>query len=165
MDLKSLLKKPFNNNLLIGTRWLIAGFIILSFLGFLDASYLAAKYYLGTPLNCSIFEGCETVTTSKYAVVFNVPLALIGALYYLFIFILSAMYFDFRNYKIIFVLSFFSIFGFLFSLWLVYLQIFVIEAICFYCVVSAAISTSLFILGLIFFKKFFNAKKWTIDKN
>ncbi|KKW26497.1 MAG: Vitamin K epoxide reductase, partial [Parcubacteria group bacterium GW2011_GWF1_52_5] len=38
--------------------------------------------------------------------------------------------------------------GFLFTLWFVYLQIFVIEAICFYCMVSALLSTTIFALAL-----------------
>jgi len=159
MNLKNSLKTPFNN--IIAKRAAFSeprlrraavGFMILSFLGFLDASYLTAKHFLGTPLNCSIplfgfFEGCGTVTNSKYAVIFGVPIALLGALYYLFIFVLSAVYLDTKNQKIIFILSFFPIAGFIFSLGLIYLQIFVINALCFYCVASAIISTLLFILG------------------
>jgi uncharacterized membrane protein len=64
-------------------KWIIFGLIVVSFLGFLDATYLAAKHYLGAPIACSIFEGCEKVTTSQYAAVFNIPVALLGALYYL----------------------------------------------------------------------------------
>ena len=43
------------------------------------------------------------------------------------------------------------------SLIFVWLQLFVINAICFYCMVSAATSTLLFILGIILWKKLKNA--------
>jgi len=43
--------------------------------------------------------------------------------------------------------------GFLFTLWFVYLQIFVIEAICFYCMVSALLSTTIVALALMAFLK------------
>lgn len=56
-------------------KWLVLGFLILGFLGFLDATYLTVKHYLGTPINCSIFEGCEKVTTSQYATVGGVPVS------------------------------------------------------------------------------------------
>ena len=36
--------------------------------------------------------------------------------------------------------------GLLFSLWLTYLELFVIHAICMYCVISAALATALFVI-------------------
>lgn len=129
-------------------KWLPVLFIALSFLGFSDATYLTAKHYLGSPVTCILFEGCEKVTTSPYSVVYGVPVALLGALYYATVLILAVAYFDSRRISILKLMAAITPAGFLASLWFVYLQLFVINAICFYCMVSAATSTALFGLGM-----------------
>ena len=130
-------------------RWLALSFLSVSFIGFLDATYLTVKYYLGTPLNCSILEGCETVTASQYATIGSIPVALLGAIYYLAIFLLIIVYLDTKREGAMTFAARFTIIGFLVSLWFLYLQLFVIKAICLYCMVSVLTSTLLFILGLI----------------
>ncbi len=130
-------------------KWIIAIFIILSFFGFLDASYLTLKHYLGTPLNCSVFEGCEKVANSPYAVILGVPVALLGMIYYTALFFLSYLYYETKNPRLAPWILGLPVAGFLFSLYLVYLQLFVIKAICVYCAGSALISTILFILSLV----------------
>ena len=122
----------------------------VSFFGFLDAGYLAVKHYTQTPIVCSIFEGCDKVTSSPYAVVFDVPVALLGLIFYLAIFfsslkIVGAPTSDTKAVNFVFVLS---TTAFLASLYFIYLQLFVIKAVCFYCVLSAASSAVLFILSI-----------------
>ena len=133
-------------------KWIIFALIIVSFIGFLDATYLTVKHYTGTPIACSIFEGCEKVTTSPYATVFNIPVALYGALYYLFTFFLSVAYLDTKRNLFISAIPPLTAIGFIASVWFVYLQLFVIKAICPYCMISAATSTALFILGIFVLK-------------
>ena len=53
--------------------------VILSFLGFADASYLTADHYLSLPLPCTL-NGCEVVLTSRYATLGPVPTALLAVL-------------------------------------------------------------------------------------
>lgn len=129
-------------------KWLLTLIVVISFIGFLDAAYLTIQHYQAGIIPCVGFTGCEQVTTSKYATLWNVPIALFGAVYYLII-LLSAIFFvDTKNRKALLILSFLPMAGFAASLVLVYLQIFVIKALCTYCVVSALSSTILFILGL-----------------
>lgn len=129
-------------------NWLILAFLAVSFLGFLDATYLSAQHYLGAVPPCVITAGCETVLTSDYSAIFGVPVALVGAAYYILIFFLAILSFDVKRGKIIRFLAFLTPIGFLASLYFVYLQLFIIKEICFYCVISAATSTILFLLGL-----------------
>ncbi|KKS38312.1 MAG: hypothetical protein A3G49_06175 [Candidatus Sungbacteria bacterium RIFCSPLOWO2_12_FULL_41_11] len=143
MNLEKLLK-----NSSMPPKWLIYSLLFLSLIGFLDADYITIKHYLGVPLTCSIFEGCEKVTTSQYATVGNIPVALFGAVYYLSILVLVILYLDTGRVGAIRLISRFSVAGFLASLWFIYLQLFVIGAICFYCMVSAVTSTSIFIVGM-----------------
>ena len=130
-------------------KWLVWLFLLFSFVGFLDAGYLTVKHYLGTPITCSFFEGCEKVTTSQYATILGIPVALLGVIYYLLIFVLVIAYLDTKKEQVLYFTVRFTSIGFLISLWFLYLQVFVIKAICPYCVVSALTSITLFILGII----------------
>ena len=130
------------------SNWLLVFFPVLSAAGFIDATYLTIKHFLGTPIPCSILQGCEQVTNSPYSLIFGIPVALFGALYYLAILLLAVIYIDSRKPSVLKLLACLTPFGFLASLWFVYLQIFVIKAICLYCMVSATTSTILFILGM-----------------
>ncbi|MEK9175343.1 MAG: vitamin K epoxide reductase family protein [Patescibacteria group bacterium] len=128
-------------------KWIPFLFLLFSFAGFLDATYLASKHYLGSPVTCSFLKGCEEVTSSQYAVVFGVSIAVFGALYYLLLLILAIIYFDTKNIRVLTTAGYITLLGFISSMFLVYLQVFVIRALCLYCMMSAMISTILFILG------------------
>lgn len=148
------LNKPDN---ILGTKIaslnkLTFGFIGLALIGFLDAIYLTVSHYTGH-INCSVISGCQEVLLSPYSKILGIPLALLGALYYLFIIINSLLYIDNQNKWSRIFLSYLPIFGFLFSLYLLYLMIFVIDALCQYCLLSAGSSTILFILSLILINK------------
>lgn len=123
-------------------------FLILSILGFLDATYLTIEHYLGSVPKCVVVNGCEKVLTSQWNQLFGIPISLFGALYYLFVLILTITYMRNNNWKFLLSACGAVTLGFLFSLRLVYLQIFVIEQICFYCAISALITTGLFITAL-----------------
>lgn len=122
-------------------------FAVFSFLGFADATFLTVEHYLGTPIPCSILGGCDVVTNSLYSQIGPVPIALIGALYYLTLIILSIIYFDSKKEVYLKIGAYLSVSGFLVSLVLVYLQVSVIHALCLYCMISALFSTILFLLG------------------
>ncbi len=133
---------------------LLWGFILFSFAGFLDATYLTVSHYLGTDLSCTLTNGCGTVTTSKYSTIGSIPVALLGSFYYLTMLISSFVYLDTKNEfskKIITLLPFT---GLLASIYFVALQLFVIHAICQYCMGSAITSTTLFVFALIAFIKY-----------
>ena len=141
------LEAPLNKQSTLIHKLLIWGFIVVSLIGFLDATYLTTKHYLRTPINCSVFNGCEEVTTSKYSTVAGIPVALLGAIYYLTIFILGIAYVDTKKEALAYFAARLTLIGFIVSLWLVYLQFFVLHALCLYCLVSAVTSTTLFVLG------------------
>ncbi len=131
-------------------KWIAVAFLLVSFLGFLDATYLTAKYYLGQPLTCSLLEGCEKVTTSDYATLGGIPIALLGAVYYLAIFVLVLLHLDTGKRTVFLSAVWLTPLGFFVSLWLLYLQLFVILAVCFYCIFSLVTSTALFALAAVY---------------
>lgn len=127
----------------------------ISLLGILDASYLMYEHYANTlpPCSTSIFIDCGKVLRSKYSEIFGIPLSLYGLLYYLVIITLSVITLIKKNNltkKLIIALS---SFGFLFSLYLMYLQLIIIGSICLYCTFSALLSTLIFITSFYFFSK------------
>jgi len=124
---------------------LLAAVVALS--GLADAIYLTTKHYTGEAVPCSIVEGCEQVLTSSYAEIFGIPLAMFGAAAYFVAFSLAILA-AFGNRPM---WKFFGVQVFLmllFTAWLVYLQAFVIKAFCQFCLVSAAITLTLFIIYL-----------------
>jgi uncharacterized membrane protein len=122
-------------------QWAILALITLSLFGFIDASYLAIKQYQGEVIPCSITEGCDIVLTSPQAKLLGIPLSVFGTLYYGAIFILSIA--GLRNRNIFNWSVYLPIGGFLFSIWLIYAQVAIIQAYCQYCLVSAGITTLL----------------------
>ena len=128
--------------------WILWTILFTALLGFFDASYLAAKHFAGVVPPCNLFSGCEIVTTSKYSLIFGVPVALLGALYYAAVFFLALLYLDTRNDRYIVLAALLTFAGFGFSLWFMFVQAFILYAFCQYCLFSALTSTILFVLGL-----------------
>lgn len=131
------------------SRTLAITFLVIAFLGFLDATYLAVEHFKGTIPPCTILQGCEKVTTSEYSVIWGVPVALVGSIYYLLVIVLSVMFLDLKNEKYFLYASYLTIFGFLAAIYFVFIQLAIIKAICIYCMFSALTSTLLFIIGLL----------------
>lgn len=120
--------------------------IATSFLGFVDATYLTLKHYLGQPVTCSLLHGCEQVTTSVFATVGPIPIALFGSAYYLLVLLLLLHYLDTKKQNIVRTARLIVSIAFLVSLVLLYLQAFVIHAFCLYCLFSLTTTTILFFL-------------------
>ena len=129
-------------------NWILASVLILASLGFIDATYLTISHYVGADLYCGVSGGCSTVTNSAYSTFMGMYVSVYGMLYYMSILISTVIYIDTKNKKIIKLLIILPAIGFLFSLYLVYLQLFVINAICIYCMASASISTLLLIINM-----------------
>ena len=100
-------------------------------------------------LSCSI-GSCETVNTSKWAVFLGAPVAGWGVVFYVVLFSLALAslqdrYAESLGMSKLLVLV--SGIGFAFSAWLTFLELFVIRAICQWCVISAIIVTLIFLIS------------------
>ena len=127
----------------ISLPYLIAALVSLVGLG--DAIYLTVQHITGESLRCTIVSGCSEVLSSPYAQVGPFPLAAIGAAAYFAVFSLAILAaFAYRlaipTLKILLVLMFLT------TLWLLYLQAFVIRHFCQYCLLSAAVTTALVLI-------------------
>ena len=104
---------------------------------------------IGT-LACGTGE-CETVQLSRWATFLGLPVAAWGVAFYLAVLALSLLgvqerFADSRGFALGLVLV--TGWGVLFSLWLTYLELFVIHAICRWCVGSALMTVVLFVLAV-----------------
>lgn len=130
-------------------RGILAAFIAVSFAGFLDAAFLTMERLLNRIPPCGIAGGCETVTTSAYSSIFGIPVALLGAVYYFFMFAGAIWAWQKNSDSYFKFLSRATWIGFAASLWFVYAQVFVLHAFCMYCLFSALTSATLFALGMV----------------
>ena len=119
---------------------------LVSLIGLADALYLTVEHVTGQSVRCTIVAGCSEVLSSQYAVVKGVPLAAIGAAAYFTVFSLATLAaFGYRIAGTL--LTAVVLLMFLISLWLIYLQAFVIHAFCQFCLLSAAVTTALTVIA------------------
>jgi uncharacterized membrane protein len=102
-------------------------------------------------LSCSI-GSCETVNTSKWAVLLGAPVAAWGVAFYVGMFSLALASLQDRyadSFAMSKLLVLVSGIGVAFSAWLTFLELFVIDAICQWCVISAIIVTLIFVVSVL----------------
>ena len=127
------------------TSWPYLAAALLSLVGLGDAIYLTIQDLTGQNLRCTIISGCAEVLGSKYAHVGRVPLASLGAFAYFLVFSLAILaLFDYGFARS--ALAMLVGIMFLTSLWLLYLQAFVIHHFCQYCLLSAGVTILLTII-------------------
>jgi uncharacterized membrane protein len=113
-------------------------------LGIGVATYIAiADSGGGAPACLAGGGGCETVANSTHSHVAGVNIAIFGIVGYVAIFLTAFLVSDLARFGG-FALS---LGGFGYSIYLTYLEIFKIEAICQWCVASAVLMTILFLLN------------------
>ena len=123
----------------------------LAVLGILDSLYLSYVKIAHAKPFCAGLGDCDTVNSSPYSVFMGVPIAYLGVLMYAALFVLS--YWGPRlpeplaTYAPLLVMAM-AFGGVLYSAYLTYLELYVIEAICIYCVISATLITLIFLSSL-----------------
>jgi len=130
--------------------------LVASIIGFIDSAYLTFVKFTDTPIYCTPGLGdCASVQNSPYSELWGIPLALLGTLTYLALIVLYLIGQKIRILKSIhFHLIFgLGLFGFLFSLYLTYLEFFIIRAVCQWCILSALCMTAIFITTIIQLKR------------
>jgi len=123
--------------------------LIFAFFGLADSIYLTQHELSGTPLLCNIqnLSGCNVVAASQYSHIFGIPLAEFGILFYAVIFILAALELVLFDQLLRRTLQGISLIGLLSSLYFTFIQIFIIDAFCIYCLASALITLGIFVFA------------------
>ena len=125
---------------------------VLALVGWFVALYLGLHALgIGGALKCGT-GGCDTVQTSKWAVLFGIPVAFYGVVGYTAILGVALVglqpaWLPRRGPTRL--VAALATGGVLFSGWLTYLELFVIHAICRWCVASAVIMTAIWTVALL----------------
>lgn len=124
----------------------------LALIGLFDAAYLSIERVRGATLACPIGGGCATVQSSPYALFLGVPVAFLGVAGYLLLFgvaMLSLYREAIAGVALPPALLALGSAALLFAIYLTYLQVAVIGAICFWCAISALLDLAIWALALI----------------
>lgn len=128
--------------------YLYTAMAVLSLFGLADAIYLTIGHVTGQTVRCTIVAGCSEVLSSPYAIVAGMPLAMVGAAAYFSVFSLATLAaFGYRVAATL--LKLLVVLMVAVSIWLTYLQAFVIRQFCQYCLFSAAVTFTIAVLLLI----------------
>jgi uncharacterized membrane protein len=124
------------------------GAALVALVGLIDSAYLTVHHLTAEPVPCTIVAGCETVLTSQYAEIWGIPLATFGAVAYFAAFSLAILA-AFGNRFMWTLFGVQVVLMSIFTLWLLYLQAYVIGAYCQFCLLSALTTFSMLVLFII----------------
>lgn len=128
-------------------RRLRIGAVALALVGIAVSGYLLWVHEAGSTIVCAT-GGCETVQQSRYAEIMGIPVALLGLAGYVLLVGTALL----RTGRALFAHTVLAVTAAVFSLYLVYVQVELIGAICQWCLVSDAIVSVLAILALLRFR-------------
>lgn len=129
---------------------------LIALLGLADGIYLTVEHLTGHTAECIAPAGCQEVLASSYAAIGPVPLAAVGAFAYFTAFSAATLAaFGYRKCETFLTLVVGMMLGT--TLWLLYLQAFVLHAYCDYCLFSAAVTLAL--SGLVIGRALFAGRK------
>jgi len=129
--------------------WLWAP-VVLAGLGVLVSGYLSVKRFTGGSLACTRWAECDVVNNSVYAKIYGVPVAFIGLAGYLLLLGLALAVLRTEGVlqrRLLTVGFLLALGGVGFSAYLTYIELYVIEAICIWCVISAILISLLALVG------------------
>jgi uncharacterized membrane protein len=108
---------------------------LVALAGLAVAGYLTWSHYADTSVVCVVGGSCEKVQSSEYAEIAGVPVALLGVLSYAALLALIAWDAPMARLGA----ATLALVGLLFGAYLLFVQLFVIDALCTWCVVNDAV--------------------------
>lgn len=137
----------FSNEILVR-----ASILVLGICGFSVAYHIYQHKKVKKPLVCPVGFDCNFVVHSNYSEFMHIPLEIVGMAYYALLslfYLVSIFVFDVMPVKLESLLLIASLGAFIFSVYLLGVQFFVLKKGCSWCIVSAFISVLIFILTAI----------------
>jgi uncharacterized membrane protein len=119
----------------------------LAVVGLAVAAYLAITKLTGGAPVCGPLQGCETVASSEYSEVLGIPVAVYGVAFSIVLVALSAAWWRRLDRRALLGVYGLGLLGSLVVAGLTYLELFVIHAICVYCVVYGVTVVAGFVLA------------------
>lgn len=129
--------------------WRQIAIISLASLGVLDTLYLVWAKVVDGYGWCSGIGDCATVNNSVYSELFGIPIAVLGLLVYLVVLAVSAL--EARRlgtqFWVALVTFGLSLVGTIYSVWLTYVAMEILDATCPFCVISAVLITAILVVS------------------
>lgn len=130
-------------------RWDVGWLIpLLAVMGLGVAVYLAYVETQAVAAGCGPVGDCNAVQTSEYAYLFGIPIGVLGVIGYVAILVTWAWGAWRADNRATLALLAITAFGVLFSIYLTYLEPFVISGVCAWCLTSAVVMTLLLLLSV-----------------
>jgi uncharacterized membrane protein len=107
---------------------------VLDVVGLIVAAYLSVVELSGGMPSCGIITGCEEVAKSQYNNFLGVPVAVFGVVLSVVLLSLALAWWKTDIYGLLLGHYALSLVGVFFDGWFLYLQVFVIQAVCIWCV-------------------------------
>ena len=129
--------------------------MVLATVGIAIAGYLTIVHFRESLLVCSGISDCETVQTSQYAEILGIPVALLGLLCFVALFGLAVVrIIQPERADIVTMIMFVMVVGSIgFYIYLTYLELFVIDAICQWCVASSLVMIGMLVTESILLRR------------
>jgi uncharacterized membrane protein len=108
--------------------------LALALIGLVISAYLLSVRLAGELPACPITGGCETVQQSEYSAIAGIPVAAMGLVYSIVLIVATAIWWRLGDRRAIYVAYGLGLIGTLMVAYLTYLELFVIHAICVWCV-------------------------------
>ncbi len=108
--------------------------VLLAFAGLVISGYLLAVRLAGELPACPVSDGCETVQQSEYSMIAGIPVAAIGVGYSLVLLGATIVWWRIRDRRALYVAYGLGLLASIMVGYLTYLELFVIGAICTWCV-------------------------------
>lgn len=127
-------------------KWLYRISVGLVILGLVVSVYMTIYKVLNADAMCLGSGDCSTVNASRYSEVNGIPVAVIGVIGYLAMLVTHWLenqnpFFKKNGVLLIFGMA---LTGFLFTAWLIYVEVAILKALCPFCLTSQAAMTILF---------------------
>lgn len=131
-------------------KWLYRASVALAIVGLAVSIYMTIYKLSGNDGMCLGSGDCSTVNASVFSEVNGIPVAVFGIVGYAAI---LAVHFyedkmEFLRRNGIMLIFGMSLTGFLFTIWLVYVELAILKAICPFCVTSQVAMTAIFIIAV-----------------
>lgn len=125
--------------------------VLVSSLGFSIAYSLMYRKKRNLHISCPLRADCHAVVHSSFSRFCGIPVELLGVFYYgIMMVVYASQLLGVAHFSFAFAFVFFllSMTAFFFSLYLTYIQIFLLKQWCTWCLLSALLCALMFIIGL-----------------
>ena len=122
---------------------------VLDLIGLAIATYLSSVELAGELPYCGPLHGCETVAQSEYSWIAGLPVAVYGVALSLILFTLAMAWRRTNLYGLLLAHYGLSLAGVLFEAYFMYLQVFVIGAVCVWCTSYGLSLVARFVIALV----------------